>query len=225
MKKIFCLILVISLCFAFTGCSKEKVEWKDSPWSLIEETTGPGDYIIQQTFYNKNTEELLIKDFIYELRDKTFICVDQKITIINPKEKKQNDSNLNIEKIYYTSDIRTTPNILMDNEYVKISITKYLTKDNWWEFGYELKVFNKTNDVITITINDATIMNINCKPMFSVDHIDAGNTAYFTLAWDLDTLANCYIPYIDNVAFTIKVFDNENWNFPALAGSRILIKK
>jgi hypothetical protein len=67
-------------------------------------------------------------------------------------------------------------------------------------------------------------MNIGCPPLFSIDHIEAGHTAYFTLGWDNETLERLYVPYIDNVEFMLKVYDNDNWRAPAFAGERILIK-
>jgi hypothetical protein len=68
-------------------------------------------------------------------------------------------------------------------------------------------------------------MDILCKPLFTIEHIDAGKTAYFTLAWDTDTIERTHIPYIDNIEFMIRVYNNENWSAPALDGSRIMIKK
>jgi hypothetical protein len=218
MRKILCLLLALIFCLSFTGCTKEK-----SPWVLIDEVSGPGNYIIQQTFYNEANEKLLIKDFVYETQNGTLLCVDQKMTLIDSTKNNSTD-NRNIEKICYATNMQILPEVLVDNDYVKISIVKYLATDNWWEFGYELKIINKTNHILTVIIDDVSIMNISCKPLFSIDHIDAKNTVYFTMAWDKDTLKSTYIPYIDNIKFTIKIFNNEIWNQPALAGNTILIK-
>ena len=73
-------------------------------------------------------------------------------------------------------------------------------------------------------IDSASIMNINCDPLFKVDHIEAGHIAYFNIAWDKETLERGYIPYIDNIEFIIRVYDNEDWTTPALYGTKILIK-
>lgn len=126
--------------------------------------------------------------------------------------------------IYYNNDLINEPIVIMNNEYTKISITKYLAKDYWWEFGYELEIINKTNKVLTVTIDDVSIIDTQCKPLFHIDHIDAYNTAYFIMAWDNDTIERCHIPYIDNIKFMIRVFNNENWTGPALAGEKVLIK-
>lgn len=127
--------------------------------------------------------------------------------------------------IYYNSDLTDGPIIIMDNEYAKVSIIKYLAKDYWWEFGYEFKIVNKTNKVLTALIDDCSIMDVMCKPLFSIDHVEAGHTAYFTVAWDRETLERSHLPYIDNIEFLVRVYNGENWKMPALAGSKILLKK
>lgn len=230
MKKPVCLFLAMFLCLTFIGCDEVRSETKtitNAAVKLLYETKDQHDNILTQTFYDEKNDEYWLREYTYKLDGTLWVCVDQQTTIIKSKENIQNN-NSNIDpslKICYNSDLTDRPITIINNEYTKVSIVKYLTEDNWWEFGYELKVVNKTNNTITMTIDSVSIMDINCKPLFSIDHIDAGNTAYFTLAWDKDTLTKNYIPYIDNIEFMVRIFDNENWNIPALAGSRIMLKK
>lgn len=230
MKKFFCFILVLVLCFCFVSCYTEKEIIYDSPLKLIDEVRDQYNNLLQQTFYNEESGDYLLREYTYELQRNKWVCVNQQTSVLPYKKETptiQAGANLSnpMLKIYYNSDLVDGPITVMDNEYAKISIVKYLTEDYWWKFGYELKVINKTNSVITIMIDGASIMGINCKPLFSIDHIEAGNTAYFTLAWDEDTLNRSYIPYIDNIEFMVRVYDNEKWNDLALVGSKILLKK
>lgn len=228
MKKLIVFFVMLSICFSFTGCNNDRNSNTEnvtntSSTKLLYETKDQYGNIISQTFYNDVTGEHWMKDYTYIQNDRgCWICTDIKTTVITGPTVGASDNTL---KVYHSSDLADGQITLLDNDYAKISIVKYLAKDSWWEFGYELKVVNKTNQTITITISNASIMDINCKPLFSVDHIEASNTAYFTLAWDIETLERCYIPYIDNIEFMIKVFDNDNWNSPALTGTRILIKQ
>jgi hypothetical protein len=178
--------------------------------------------------YNEGTKEYTTTEYIYGYVNGLWKCIDQNIT----KSKSESSitcpypfvSNNNTLDIYNNQDLAEGPIVIMDNADAKISITKYLASDNWWEFGYELKVENKMNKVLTVMIDCPSIMGIQCEPMFSIDHVDSRDTAYFTLAWDKETLERCYIPYIDNIEFMVRIFDNENWKVPALAGERVLIK-
>jgi hypothetical protein len=112
----------------------------------------------------------------------------------------------------------------MDNKDVKVSLIEYLDQASWWEFGYKFKVENKSNKTLTIVFDDTSIAEVNCKPLFSIDHIEAGHTAYFNFAWDRASLERSWIPYIDNVEFTLKVYNSNNWNIPALYGTKAFIK-
>ena len=117
----------------------------------------------------------------------------------------------------------------MDNADIKISIVKYLASDFWWDVGYELKIENKSNKILTCTIDDTYIMNTYCQPLFSIEHIEAKHTEYFTIGWDRDSLDKSHIPYVDNVEFMVRVFNNEYWNNrwtdKALWGTHVLIKQ
>lgn len=228
MKKFFCFILILLIiCLYVTSCCAESTSISDYPLRLIDEVKDQYDNLLQQILYNEETGDYMLREFTYKLERNKWVCVNQQTSIISCKEEPlAAQASVNpMLKIYYNSDLVDGPITVMDNEYAKISIVKYLTEDYWWKFGYELKVINKTNSVITIMIDGASIMGINCKPLFSIDHIEAGNTAYFTLAWDEDTLNRSYIPYIDNIEFMVRVYDNEKWNDLALVGSKILLKK
>jgi len=232
MKKLICLVLVCIICVSCTGCSATK-ETKEKAWSpltLVDEVKDQYDNVLQQTFYNEETGELILREYTYNIYKNKWVCVDQQTTIIK-KEKNcppcNNTTTPIVDtslKIYHNSEITNNGITILDNELVNIALVGYYEKESWYEFAYELRVTNKTNKVLTITIDDATIMNINCKPLFSVDHIEAGKTTFFRVGWDKDTLTRNYIPYIDNVEFMIRIFDNEDWTVPAITGARIMIK-
>lgn len=231
MKKIFYLLVFILVLTVITGCSPEAETaniTNNSPLQLIDEVKDTHDNVLQQIYYNCETKEYWLKEYTYIKQDAIFICTDQRMSIISKDSNGANSDNTAINpklEIYHTSELMNNPIVLIDNEYAKVSLVKYLAKDKWWEFGYEVKVYNKTNSVITVVFDRASIMDIGCKPLFAIDHIDTGDTSYFTLAWDRETIERCYIPYIDNIEFMVKIYNNENWNVPALSGTRVLIKK
>jgi hypothetical protein len=170
MKKAICLILILSICLCLCGC-------QSGPLKLINEVKDQYDNTLQQTFYNEETGDYILKEYTYSLNRDKWICTNQKTLVIPKKDAKATNSN--DVRIYYNSDLTDNPITIMDNEWAKVSIVKYLAKDCWWEFGYELKIYNKTNKVLTVMFDDCYIMDIQCKPLFSIDHIDAGKTAYF----------------------------------------------
>lgn len=226
MRKIICLFLALILCCVLCSCNDAtRIEnSQDSSLTQVNVVYDKYDNIVQQIFYNETTNEYIMKEYIYTYSDPKWICIDQRTTIISNSStpETQVDASLNI---YYKDYLETAPIVLIDNSDIKISIIEYLDKAGWWEFGYKFKVENKSTKVLTYTFDCVSIMDIDCKPMFSIDHVDSGHTVYFNLAWDKESLERAYIPYIDNIKFMVRVYDNENWDTPALYGTRALIKE
>lgn len=234
MKKIFSIIGIILLISLTVGtglfciCSYVlKTEEPYSPLVLINEVEDQNSNIIQQTFYNEETGDLWLKEYTYELCKNKWICTNQQTSIMknsSSSEKAVNNTIDNSLKIFHNYEITNNTITVLDNELVNIALVGTYGKEAWYEFAYELKITNKTSSIITFTIDDASIMGINCKPLFTVDHIEPSKSTYFRVGWDVDTLTRNYIPYIDNVEFRVKIFNNEDLTGTALTGTRLLIK-
>lgn len=228
MLRVFvCVILCVVWIIGFVSiCTNIKQDKTTYSLTLVDEVKDRYGNIIQQTYYNSVSDEYLVKEFSHTLQNNKWVCTDQRVTVLPfKKQEKQNNAEVNNAlKIFYDEDFTKGPIVIMDNEDIKVSIVKNLASDSWYYFGYELKIVNKSNKVLSVLIDNTTIMDIQCKPLFNIEHVDAGHTAYFTMAWQKEELERCYIPYIDNVQFMIRVFDNENWKMPALYGNKILMK-
>lgn len=230
--KTFGIFLIIVAIVAGVIICKDNFHAKSEysyPLRQVDAIYDSNGNILQQTIYNEQTGEYFLKEFIYARQDNKWVCVNQTMSIIHNSTTDKQESaiinNTNWLNIYYNADLENGPIVILNNEGVRISITKYLAKDMWYEFGYELKIENNTNNIITISVDDVAIMDVACAPMFSINHIDAGKTAYFTLGWDKETLDRCHVPYIDNIEFMIRAFDNANWQSAALTGEKIMLKK
>lgn len=227
MKKFFILALIMLLCLGlFAGCDDKDVSEciVSEPFEQVAVLYDKYGNMLEQTLYNKNTGEYIFKEYSYELKTTTWHCIDIKTTVLPDQAKYPYVDAAPRLSIYHNDDIAKKPIVLVDNDKVCVSIIKSLQEANWYKFAYELEVINKTDSVITIIIENAAIMNIGCPPLFNIDHIEANQKAYFTLGWDSETLERFYIPYIDNVEFMLKVYENDNWRAPAFAGEHILIK-
>jgi hypothetical protein len=227
MKKIICLVFILPVIIScFTGCAKAKensVSWPLKEVNIVYDSYGN---ILQQVLYNEETKEYFVKDYRWSNQDGMWVCVDQQTTVIKNKDK-CNEHDRVVEdtiNVYYKSYLDNGPIVVLDNSCVRISIVEYLDKASWWEFGYKIKVENKSSKIIAVMFDEASIMDINCAPLFSIDHIEGGHTAYFNLAWDVDSLERAWIPYLDNVEFMIRVYNSSICNTPALYGTKVLIK-
>lgn len=229
MKKFISIFMVLTLIVCFAGCKQRKGTYKEnSNYPLVQVNILYDKYgnIIQQTLHNEETGEYFLKEFSYTYNNGQWVCTDQRLILLsahNNNTTKDTIQNTTL-RILSIKELNTKPVVLIDNEQVRVSIINFLDTEHWYRFAYELKIENKSNKVLSFYIDDASIMGINCSPLFYVDHVDAKHSAFFTLGWDHDALERNYIPYIDNVKFTIKVYDNIDWSTPAFAGERVLIK-
>lgn len=231
MKRFICVILVLLIGIGMMGCSKE--EQKTAPYSSSI-TTAPlreiniiyDSYgnILQQIVYNELTEEYTTTTFTYVNKDGQWLCVDQRVIITRTKEVTPTTTNERIT-VYRQQDLSTGEIVLLDNTDVRVSVVEYLDKASWWEFGYKVKIENKSDRVLSIMFDNVAIVGIACKPVFFVEHVESGRTEFFTLAWDKDTLDSSWIPYINDIEFVVKVFRTDSYNGTALYGTRVLIKK
>jgi hypothetical protein len=226
MKKFVCVCVVLALCVSFCGCNKPEQSNTKVSSPLVEVNTIYDDYgnLIQQTVYNELTGEYTTTIFTYAYGNNgIWVCVDQKCVVTGTI--KTNDPNLdNTLSIFFQNDFANKSVVLLDNDEVKVSIIEVLDKASWWDFGYKIMVENRTDKTLSFIFSDLYIMSISCSPMFTVDHVVGNSTAYFTLAWDEDSLKRACIPYIDNIEFMLRVYSTDDYCAPADYGIRALIK-
>ena len=98
MKRHFYFTLIIIICLSFVGCGKET---KNSyvvelPLKLVNEVKDQYDNLLQQVFYNEDTDEYLLKEYTYKLVKNKFVCIDQQTIIIDKAqpEKESCDGQL-----------------------------------------------------------------------------------------------------------------------------------
>lgn len=226
LKKFICLLLVLCFCISLVGCSadnnSEEKNLINEPLKEVHAVYDVYNNLIQQTVFNEQTGEYITTTYIYENINGLWTCTNQNITVLSKNKSKEVTAEL--MTIHNLSDLEKNPITLLDSENIKISLIECLDENDWRAFGYKLKLENKTDRVLCIILDNNYIMNIKCSPVFSVEYIEASKTQYFELSWDKETLERHYIPYIDNIEFMLRVYDNENWKVPALEGMHILLK-
>lgn len=228
MRHIIAILLsIILLCCVFAGCSKTSNEAKtESPLVLIDTIYDQYDNILNQIYYNTVTGDYYIKEYLYEFKNDKWVCTTQYTTVYEncyPTDYSYYaDPYLNI---YYDDALKDNSIIILNNEYIKISIIKALSSSSWFEAGYKLRIQNKTSDVLSVAFTEVFIMGIACEPVYNLEHVDPLATVDFDFVWDKATLDRCHVPYFGDVDFLVKVYNNDKWNAPALTGVRALIKK
>ena len=219
MKRFVYLFCIFLLVLGLTACDNKKASTEAAnPASNINTVYDTYGNILQQSVYNEQTGETTTTIFTYKRVNGLWVCVDQQVIVTGKQHCQQPITLLTLRD-------NNLPEIILDNQDVTISVVEKLESESWWEFGYKLKIENHSNQAISVLFNDVSIADVSSKPLFNVDQVEPGYTTYFNLAWDRDSLAKDWVPYLNDVQFTLSVYiGTENWKKPADYGLRVLIR-
>lgn len=99
--------------------------------------------------------------------------------------------------------------VLVDNEDLTFKITAVENDDLW---GYTLKVFleNKTDKELMFTLDNTSINGFMCDP-FWAETVAAGKKSNTTISWFESEFEANGIETVEQIDFTLRVYDNGDW--------------
>ena len=99
--------------------------------------------------------------------------------------------------------------VLVDNEDITFSITG-IEEDGL--MGYTLKVFleNKTDKELMFTLEDTSVNGFMCDP-FWAETVVAGKKSNTTISWFDSDFQENGIESVEDITFTLRVYDNDDW--------------
>ncbi len=109
----------------------------------------------------------------------------------------------------YVRKSQASDNILIDNEYATVIVTGY-EEDGLWGYTVNLFLLNKTDKNVTFSVNDAAINGFMADPFFATS-VNAGKCAFDSISWSDTTLEENSITEIEEIEFTLRVYDNNDW--------------
>lgn len=103
-----------------------------------------------------------------------------------------------------------TDNIIIDNENVTVIVTGYENDSIW---GYTVKLFlvNKTNKNIMFSVGDASVNGYMADPFYATS-VMAGKCTFSSMSWMNTTLEENDIIEVNEIEFTLRAYDNDDWN-------------
>ena len=78
--------------------------------------------------------------------------------------------------------------------------------------GYTLKVFleNKTEKELMFTLEDTSVNGFMCDP-FWAETVAAGKKSNTTISWFETDFQDNGIETVEDITFTLRVYDNDDW--------------
>ena len=104
---------------------------------------------------------------------------------------------------------KESDNIVVDNEYVTLTVIGYEYDDIW---GYTVKLFlvNKTEERLMFSVEDASVNGFMADPSYA-QLVSAGKCAFGSMSWYDSTLEDNGITKVEEIEFNLRVYDYDDW--------------
>ena len=104
---------------------------------------------------------------------------------------------------------QSTDNVLVDNDAVTVIVTGY-RDDPIWGYTADLYLANKTDKTVMFSVDDAAVNGYMADPFFATV-VNAGKCSFKALSWSDTTLEENGISAVENISFTLRAHDNDDW--------------
>ena len=100
--------------------------------------------------------------------------------------------------------------VLIDNSDVTAIITDFYD-DDFWGYTGNLYLVNKTDKNLMFSIDDVSVNGYMADPYFACS-VRAGKCALTDMSWSDDTFEEAGIDTVEEIEFTLNVYDNDDWS-------------
>lgn len=100
-------------------------------------------------------------------------------------------------------------NVIIDNDYVTVIVTDY-EEDDFWGYNVNLFLVNKTDTTVMFSADDVSVNGFMVDPFFATS-VSAGKCAFSSITWYDTTLEENGITEIEEIEFTFRAYDYEDW--------------
>lgn len=109
----------------------------------------------------------------------------------------------------YVREEQSTDEVIIDNEFVKVTVIGY---DKNSLLGYSVKLFleNKTDKEVMFSADEASVNGFMIDPFFATS-VTAGKCTFNSMTWSDSTLEDNGISEVNEIEFTLKAYDNNDW--------------
>ena len=112
--------------------------------------------------------------------------------------------------------------LLIDNEYVSVIVTGY-ENDSIWGYTVKLFLLNKTNKNVMFSVNEASVNGYMADPFYAKS-VMAGKAAFGSMSWSNTTLEENGITTVEEIEFSLRVHDDDDWLADDLVKQTITLK-
>ena len=113
--------------------------------------------------------------------------------------------------IKYVRESQDTDIVLVDNEYVTVTVIK-MGLDSYGSYKIDLCIVNKTSDIrLSVGTEDETINDFMMDPFYATS-VAPGKVKFSTISWSSTALSNNGITEVEEIEFVLTVDDYDDWS-------------
>ncbi len=109
----------------------------------------------------------------------------------------------------YVRESKDTDRVLVDNDMISMIVTD--VSEDEWDYTLQLYLQNKTDQDIVISEEDASVNGYMAEPYFGYS-LAAGKSAFTEMSWSKSVLEEQGIENVEEIEFTLKVYEEDNWS-------------
>ena len=121
----------------------------------------------------------------------------------------------------YERTAKKTDKVILDNDYAKVVVTGY-EHDDVWGYSVNLYIINKSGKDIMFAAEDTSVNGYMVNPFFS-NSVSAGNCEFTSMSWLDSTLEENGIDDVEEIEFTLRAYDMNDWFAGDLANENIIL--
>lgn len=121
----------------------------------------------------------------------------------------------------YVRQSQSGDNIIVDNDYVSVIVTGY-EQDAIWGYTVNLFIWNKSEQNIMVSVDNTSVNGYMADPFYAKS-VCAGKRAFSSMSWSDSTLEDNSITAIEEIEFTLRIYDNDNWMADDLVNEAVVL--
>ena len=99
--------------------------------------------------------------------------------------------------------------VLVDDESITVIVTGY-TEDDFWGYVVNLYLVNKTESTLIISADNVSVNGFMADPLYGCS-LPGGKCAFSTMSWTDTALEENGISAVEEIEFTLSVYDENSW--------------
>ncbi len=121
----------------------------------------------------------------------------------------------------FIRESKPTDTVLMDNEYIQVIAIGY--RQDEWGYAADLYIVNKMDIGAVIKLDDVAVNGFMLNPYFYHD-ISAKGCDYQEISWSMEDLNDQGITKVEEITFTLRLANAEDWFSDELASVDVTLK-